>query len=78
MSQFHTRSQKRASKILSRRNDEVMKFVSDQLRDYDADPARAGQAKDHTARDTFAKMCLTRAQATIAIGKPVVPDQSRG
>ena len=66
MSSFQSKSQKRASKMLMRRNDEVMKFVSDQLRDYDAE--RRGQPKDHVAHDAFAKLVLTRAQATIAGG----------
>jgi len=67
MSNFHTKSQKTASKKLMKRNDAVMKFVSDNLKTYDADLTK-GMPVDHVARDAFAKLTLTRAQASIPGG----------
>jgi len=66
MSQFHTKSQKRIMRFKMRRNDAVMRFVSEQLRDYDKERAEKGERTDHAARDSFAKLVLTRAQATLA------------
>jgi hypothetical protein len=64
MSSFQSKAQKRASKQRALRNERVQQFVSTQLRDYDAE--RRGQPKDHVAREAFAKLVLTRAQATLA------------
>ncbi len=61
-----TKAQVRASKILSGRNTRVMQFVSDQLRDFDAQNTIERGNKNTPARDAFAKQCLERAQATIA------------
>jgi len=70
MSKFHTKSQKRASKLLMLRNDAVMKQVSENLQLFDADVVKNGGVRDFVARDAFAKMCLERAQTSIVRGPP--------